>query len=240
MLPGLARRKIEGQTINLKGSVLQMHKPNNLLEADVREELDWDGLLDDTRIVVNAKDGVVTLSGTVNSYYDSVLASDDTLSVGGVIAVDNELLVGLLGKAIADADIAESSSDALDRDRFVPKGAVRVTVTDGWVTLSGEVRHHFQRQAAEHAVERVDGVLGITNTIAITSDPIPSDVVARINKALRRNAIVDDSMIEVSNSGHTIYLDGTTSSWTAKRAAEDVSWDAPGVTDVVNRIVVVP
>jgi osmotically-inducible protein OsmY len=217
-----------------------MHKPNNLLEADVREELDWDGLLDDSRIVVAAKDGVVTLSGAVSSYYDSVLASEDTLSVGGVIAVDNELLVGLLGEAIADVDIADDCSSALDRDRFVPNGAVSVMVTDGWVTLSGEVRHHFQRQAAEHAVRRVDGVLGISNKIEMTSDPIPSDVVARINKALRRNAIIDDSMIEVSNSGHTIYLDGTSSSWTAKREAEDVSWDAPGVTDVVNRIVVVP
>lgn len=217
-----------------------MHKPNNLLEADVREELDWDSLLDDTRIVVSAKDGVVTLSGAVNSYYDSVLASEDTLSVGGVSAVDNELLIGLLGKAISDVDIADDCSDALDRDRFVPKGAVSVTVTDGWVTLTGEVRHHFQRQAAEHAVQRVDGVLGITNGIAITSDPIPSDVVTRINKALRRNAIIDDSLIEVTNSGHTIYLDGTTTSWSAKSEAEDVSWDAPGVTDVVNRIVVVP
>jgi osmotically-inducible protein OsmY len=217
-----------------------MHKPNNLLEEDVRAELDWDSLLDDSRIVVAAKDGVVTLSGAVNSYYDSVLAFDDALSVGGVSGVDNELLVGLVGKAIADADIADDCSDALDRDRFVPKGAVSAIVNDGWVTLSGEVRHHFQRQAAEHAVERVDGVLGITNSIAITSDPIPSDVVDRINKALGRKAIIDDSMIEVSNSGHTIYLDGTAGSWTAKRDAEDASWDAPGVTDVVNRIVVVP
>ena len=240
MLLGVARRKMLGKTNQQERMVRSMHKPNNLLEGDVREELDWDSLLDDSRIVVTAKDGVVTLSGAVNSYYDSVLASEDALSVGGVSAVDNELLVGLLGKAIADVDIADSCSDALDRDQFVPKGAVNVTVTDGWVVLNGDVRHHFQRQAAEFAVRRVDGVLGITNRVGITSDPIPSDVVARINKALRRNAIIDDSLIEVSNSGHTIYLDGTTSSWNAKRKAEDVSWGAPGVTDVVNRIVVAP
>jgi osmotically-inducible protein OsmY len=217
-----------------------MHKPNNLLEADVREELDWDGVLDDSRIVVTAKDGVVTLSGTVSSYYDSVVAFEDTLSVSGVSAVGNELLVGPLGEAIADVDIADDCSSALDRDRFVPKGAVSVMVTDGWATLSGAVRRHFQRQAAEHAVQRVDGVLGITNKIDITSDLIPSDVVASINKALGRNAMIDDSLIEVSNSRHTIYLDGTASSWAAKREAEDVSWDAPGVNDVVNRIVVAP
>jgi osmotically-inducible protein OsmY len=239
MLPARGVAQYLKKTANERSGFL-MHKPNNILEADVREELDWDSLLDDSRIVVTAKDGLVTLSGAVNSYYDSVLASEDTFSVGGVSAVDNELLVGLLGKAITDVDIADDCSDALDRDRFVPKGAVSVTVTDGWVALSGEVRHHFQRQAAEHAVGRVEGVLGITNRLGITSDPIPSDVVARIDKALRRNAIIDDSLIEVSNSGHTIFLDGTTSSWTAKREAEDVSWNAPGVTEVVNRIVVVP
>ena len=217
-----------------------MHKPNNLLEADVRAQLDWDLILDDSRIVVAAKDGLVTLSGAVPTYYDAVLASEDTLSVGGVSAVDNELLIGPLGEVIADVDITAACIVALGADRLVPQGTVSTMVNEGWVTLSGEVRHHFQRQAAEHAVQRVDGVLGITNKIEITSDPIPSDVVDRINKALGRLAIVDDSLIEVSNSGHTVYLDGTTSSWTAKRQAEDAAWWAPGVTDVVNRLVVVP
>jgi osmotically-inducible protein OsmY len=225
---------------NQKGKVSFMHKPNNLVESDVREALEWDLPLDDTRIVVSAKDGVVTLSGAVSTYYDSVLAQEDAYGVGGVTAVNNELLVGGVGEAIADADIAADCMAALDRDRFVPKGAVSASVDGGWVTLAGEVRHHFQRQAAEHAINRIDGVLGITNKIAITSDPIPSDVVSRINKALRRSAIVDDSLINVSNSGHTIYLDGTTASFAAKRQAEDAAWDAPGVSDVVDRLVVVP
>lgn len=217
-----------------------MHKPNNLLESDVQGELDWDPRFDNSRIVVKANDGKVTLTGAVDTYYDSLLASDDARSVGGVKSVDNELLVGLVGDAVADADVAADCLDALDRDRFVPKGAVSVTVVDGWVTLSGEVRHHFQRKAAEHVVSHVDGVLGVTDNITLPSDTMPSDVADRINKAFQRDAIIDDSLVEVSTSGNTVYLDGTVGSWYAMDEAVDTAWEAPGVTDVVNRLVIAP
>jgi osmotically-inducible protein OsmY len=217
-----------------------MHKPNNLLDMDVNDELDWDFRIDRSRIVVEAKDGRVTLSGTVPTFYESTLAEEDVWAVGGVTAVDNQLLVGLVGAAIADVEIAAACMRALDADKFVPKGAVSASVTAGWVTLTGEVRHHFQRQAAERAVRHVDGVLGITEKVGISSEPIPSDVVDRINKAFRRNAIIDDSLITVTNAGHTIYLDGTTDSWAARQAADGAAWAAPGVDDVIDRLVIVP
>jgi osmotically-inducible protein OsmY len=217
-----------------------MHKPNNLLESDVQDELDWDPAFDSSRVGVKANDGTVTLSGAVDTYNDRALASDDAWSIGGVKFVDNELMVGLVGDAIADADIVAKCLDALDRDRFVPKGAVTVTAVDGWVTLSGEVRRHFQRQAAHYAVSRVDGVLGITNNITLTSDTMPGDVVDRINKAFKRHAIIDDSTIQVSTAGNTVYLDGTVDSWYAMDEAVNTAWKAPGVIDVVNRLVIVP
>jgi osmotically-inducible protein OsmY len=217
-----------------------MHKPNNLLESDIKESLDWDPGLDDSRIRVTADDGRVTLSGSVPTYYDEVLATEDAWTVAGVKALDDHLLVGLLGDAIADADIAADCEAALDRDRFVPKGSVTATVLEGTVTLRGEVRHHYQRRAAEHAVSRVDGVLGVDNLLTISSEPIPSDVADRINKAFQRSAIIDDSRITVTNSGHTIDLDGTVGSYAALRQAEDTAWAAPGVTDVVDRLVIEP
>src|SRR5208282_1261365 len=128
-----------------------MHKPNNILEHDVKSELDWDPLVDSTQIIVKADDGNVTLTGAVPTYYDWTAASEDALSVGGVKSLDNELMVGLVGAAIADGDVAAACVAALDRDRLVPTGAVTVQVLGGWVTLSGTVRHHFQREAAKNA-----------------------------------------------------------------------------------------
>ena len=142
-----------------------MHKPNNLLELDVSDALDWDPMLDATRVVVNADDGQVSLSGTVPTFYEASLATEDAWTVGGVRKVDNELLIGLVGAAITDDEITAACARALDADRFVPSGSVTASANDGWVTLSGQVRRHVQRQAAEHAVRKVDGVLGLTDKI---------------------------------------------------------------------------
>jgi osmotically-inducible protein OsmY len=217
-----------------------MQKTNRRLETDVQDELDWDPVFDSSRVSVKASDGSVTLTGAVDSYYDTILASDDAWSVSGVRSLDNELMIGLVGDAIGDADVASSCREALDRDRLVPKGAVSVSVVEGWVTLSGEVHRHFQRKAAHDAVSGVNGVLGITNKVTLTADTIPGDVADRINKAFLRDAIIDDSLIDVSTAGNTVYLDGTVGSWYAMDEAVDTAWEAPGVTEVVNRLVIVP
>lgn len=216
-----------------------MHKPNKLLEADVADELDWDPQLDDTRITISATDGQVTLTGSVPTFYEVGRASDDVMLVGGVKGLENRLLVGLVGDAVTDAEIAVAAANALDADRLVPKGAVNVDVLEGFVTLAGEVRHQYQRKAAEFAVRRVDGVLGMDDNITLTSEPIPTDVADRIQKTFRRRAIIDDSQIEVSNVTNTIYLDGKVDSWPARDAADDAAWEAPGVDNVVDRLQVV-
>jgi osmotically-inducible protein OsmY len=213
-----------------------MHKPNNLLKLDVEDQLAWDPQVDTTRIVTSADDGKVTLTGSVPSLYQVTRAGEDATLVGGVKVLDNELLVGLLGDAITDAAIAAASTDALKGDSFVPQGSVTVDVRDGWVTLGGEVRRHYQRVAAEHAVRKVDGVLGIDNGIALTDEPIPGDVADRIKTAFQRAAIINDSLIEVSNDDHTVYLDGKADSWVARQAAEETAWNAPGVNMVIDRL----
>jgi osmotically-inducible protein OsmY len=217
-----------------------MYKPNDILENDIMEELDWDVSLDDSQIIVKADKGQITLTGAVPTYTDLLEAGDDTWAVRGVTAVNNELLVGLDGEAIADTDLAKQCVAALDSDRLVPHGAVSVKVVDGWVTLNGRVRRHVQREAAKYAVAHVRGVRGLTDGIEISADPVPSDVAERINKAFARKTILTSSIIQVTNSGSTIYLDGTTDSRAAMQTAEDTAWDAPGVTEVIDRLVLIP
>ena len=217
-----------------------MHKPNHLLEFDVKDTLDWDLTIDDRRIEVKADDGHVTLTGSVASYYERTRATEDAWTVGGVKTLDNELLVGLEGAVINDAQLEQACRNALDHDRVVPKGSVTPTVRDGYVQLRGHVRNAFQRDAAEIVVGRLDGVLAIENLIAISSEPIPSDVADRVNKAFKRSAIIDDSKIKVTNDGHTIYLTGVVGSYAAMREALDTAWQAPGVDNMVNDLVIVP
>jgi osmotically-inducible protein OsmY len=217
-----------------------MHKPNKILEMDVLDSLDWDPQIDDTRINVAADKGTVTLTGSVPSYFDSARAVDDTTTVRGVTDIDNQLLVGLVGDAITDAEIAVACAAALSTDRFVPNDAVTADVIEGFVTLNGQVRRHYQRQAAEFAVSKVDGVLGVYNAVTLTNAPLPGDVAERIGKALERSSMLDNADIDVTNDGATIFLDGTTTSWNARQQAEDTAWAAPGVMSVVDRIAIVP
>jgi osmotically-inducible protein OsmY len=172
----------------------------------------------------------------VYSYPELLHAEDDAWSVKGVTDVDDKLLVGPLAEAIADSDIASQCIEALNRDSHVPKGSITVEVRQGWVTMYGRVRHHFERVSAKHDIGRVAGVLGITDTVSIDGDPIPSDVSARITTALERSSLLHDAEIEVSNTGSVIYLDGQVASYAARQKAEDVAWSAPGVTDVVDRL----
>jgi osmotically-inducible protein OsmY len=217
-----------------------MHKPDSLLEFDVQDTLAWDPALDGQRITVKADSGTVALTGSVPTYHDKLRATEDAWTVGGVRSVDNELLVGLVGEAVNDAQVANACRDALDHERFVPKGAVTPAVTNGRVQLRGQVRNPFQREAAEIAVSRVDGVLAIENLIALSREPVPSDIADRISKAFKRSAIIDDSTVVVTNDGHTVFLTGVVGSYAAMREALDTAWNAPGVHNVVNDLVIEP
>ncbi len=113
-----------------------MHKPDKLLGAAVREELLWDPHLDDRRVVVRAQNGRVTLSGWVPSYEHKTVAVDDTWAKGGVRDVDDELLIGAAGEAVADDELTEACRRALRAEGLVPDGAVKVRVKAGRATLS--------------------------------------------------------------------------------------------------------
>ena len=143
-----------------------MHEPDKLLEAEVREELIWDPHLDDMRVVVKAENGRITLSGWVPNCEQKAVAVDDTWAMGGVRDVDDELLVGVAGEPVVDSELAEVCRRALRANKLVPDRAVKVSVMAGRATLSGEVRRLYQRTAAERAVRRVDGILGVTSNVA--------------------------------------------------------------------------
>jgi osmotically-inducible protein OsmY len=154
-------------------------------------------------------------------------------------AVDDELLVRAVFEAMADAETALDCVAALDAERRVPRGAVKVKVEQGWLTLSGEVHDDQERRASRRAIQKVKAILGVTDNIVIASDAVvPSEVAAHINRALRRSPVVDQPMINVAVEGHRVYLDGTVSSPISMREAEDAAWAVPGVVKVIDRLVI--
>jgi osmotically-inducible protein OsmY len=209
------------------------------IQRDVLDELSWEAELQPNEIGVMVDDGVVTLTGWVDSFGKKWAAERAAHRVRGVVAVANDIEVRLPGSAErTDADIAAAATRALQWDAMVLPGTVKVTVSHGWVTLDGQVEWQFQRREAERAVRRLTGVRGVTNLISVKPkvEPSPADLKRRIEEALVRSAETDAKRIEVKVDGSKITLKGTVKSWAERDAAERVAWSAPGVSEVENKI----
>jgi len=215
-------------------------KTNVELQQDVQEAINWEPLLNAAEIGVIVKDGVVTLTGTVDSYAKKWEAEKAVKSVRGVKVVIERIDVKL-NKSLGtkdDNEIADDLLKAAEWDWQIPKKQIMAKVEDGWVTLEGEVEWNYQREAAYDIAKNQYGVKGVTNNITIEK---PRDQVEReaIERALRRNLFIDNSNITVNVSDHSVTLKGSVPSWYQKDKAEKIVWKARGVQNVNNQLKVI-
>jgi len=211
------------------------------LRHDVLEELEWEPSIDAAHIGVTGRDGVITLTGVVNSYLEKLTAERVAKRVHGVSAIANDIEVRLPGTALrSDSDIARAAVDVLKWRTSVSYGQLKVSVTKGWITLEGEVDWQYQKDAAFDAVHHLVGVKGVTNLITVMPRVSTTEITSRIEAAFRRSAEVDAHKVRVETHEGKVTLRGGLRSWSERREAERTAWAAPGVTNVENFIVVTP
>jgi osmotically-inducible protein OsmY len=209
------------------------------IQKDVLAELKWDARVQPNEIGVAVKEGVVTLTGWVDSYIKRWAAEESAQRVRGVRAVVNEIEVRLPSSSErTDEDIAKGALEALEWDALVPAEKIQVTVSKGWVTLRGEVEWQYQKEDAERVVRRLTGVRGVTNLITVKPRVTSTELKEKIQSALLRSAQTDAQRITVEVQGTKVILKGTVRSWAEREEAERAAWLAPGVTAVDNRITV--
>ncbi|MGH9237315.1 MAG: BON domain-containing protein [Vicinamibacterales bacterium] len=204
----------------------------------VVRELDWDPDVDASAIGVSAQNGVVTLTGFVDTYAGKLAAERVAKRVRGVRAIANDVTVRLTVDR-TDADIAADAAAALKVQTTVAD-KVTIAVHHGRIGLTGTVEWFTQKEAAADAVKHVPGVRGVANYIDVASKPVFRDVHRRIVSALHRNADLDARNLRVEVAGDVVTLTGTVGSWLQRDAAERGAASAPGIRRVQNRIVVVP
>jgi len=210
------------------------------LRKDVIDELEWDPSVNAAHIGVAVEKGVVTLSGHVATYAEKIAAERAVRRVRGVRAIAEEIEIRLpSAKKTSDDEIAKRAANILDWDSQVPKGAIEITVHNGWVTLDGAVDWQFQRRAAEDDVRKLSGVAGVNNRLTINSRPQIPEIQQRIEEALRRNAEIEAKGVQVTVSGGTVTLTGTVHDWVEHDAIKNAAWSAPGVQSVEDRLTVI-
>jgi osmotically-inducible protein OsmY len=204
----------------------------------VVRELDWDPEVDAGAIGVTAKNGVITLTGFVDTYAGKLAAERIVKRVRGVRAVANDITVRLTVER-TDADIAADAAAALKLQARVPE-TVKIAVHHGHISLTGRVEWFTQKVAAASAVQHVPGVRAVANHIDVAPKAAYRDVHSRIKAALHRNADLDARNLRVEVAGDTVTLTGTVGSWLQRDAAEHGAAGAPGIRTVDNQILVVP
>ena len=216
-------------------------KSDSEIERDVKDELSWNPDLDATDIAVSVKKGVVTLTGFVRSYTDKFEAEAAAKRVSGVVAIANDIEVRMPSvDERPDPEIARDAVAAIKSQLPISSEKIKVIVKNGWITLEGQVEWQYQRSTAEHAVRRIKGLKGVSNMIQLKPHAQPSEIKRKIQEAFRRNAEVDSNRIIVEADGGVVTLKGTVRSWVEREEAERAAWAAPGVTNVVDQVVVSP
>jgi osmotically-inducible protein OsmY len=212
-------------------------KTDSEIKKDVLAEMEWDPEVNAAHVGISVKDGVVTVSGHLDTYAEKFAIDRALRRVDGVSAIAMEVDVVLSPEhRRGDSEIAAAAAQALKWQARLPDGKLRVSVEHGWVHLSGEVDWEFQRRAAEKAVRPLTGVVGVSNEITLASKALPADLTQRISQALQRQALREAKRVEVSVDGTKVTLRGQVHSWQERDAVQGAVWAAPGVRTVINEL----
>lgn len=207
------------------------------LRQHVLNELEFEPALDAAHIGVIVEAGVVTLAGYVRSYAERAIAEQAVARVRGVKGLAQELQIRLPHNKKSDDDqIARRALKIIAWDVSLPDDRIRVRVQSGWVTLTGTVEWNYQRSAAEEAVRKLSGVIGITNLVAVRPHVDAKDVKSHIEDALKRNAQLDADAIRVSVDGEKVILEGHVQAWHERSIAEKAARSTAGVGAVEDRV----
>ncbi len=209
------------------------------LRQHVIDELEFDPAILATHIGVAVGDGIVSLSGQVASFAEKKAAEAAAQRVKGVRGVAEAITVILREAHLtSDEDLVRQALCMVEWDTTMPTAAIHISAEKGWLTLSGDVDSYFQSQSAQKAVQKLKGVIGVTNRINMRAKVSSHDITTRIKQVFERRDIEDAGDIHIAAYGGKVTIEGHVRSMHERKLAERAAWGAAGVTFVENHLVV--
>jgi osmotically-inducible protein OsmY len=241
---GVGLRPQEDDSGEIKEDVMlqTIRKSDIQIQQDVMRELRWDTRIGSTEVGVEVDKGIVSLTGTVENFAKKHAATEAAHRVAGVLDVANDVQVHLPGTpGRTDTEIARAVRSALEWDAFVPDQRIKSNVSEGWVTLEGEVDFLREREDAGRVIRRLAGVRGVWNQITVKPKKVdPVALRKMIGEALERRAEREAEQIGVTVDDGSVTLSGKVHSWLEKDAVVGVIGHAPGVRTVSDKLRIEP
>jgi osmotically-inducible protein OsmY len=210
------------------------------IKRDIVDQLYWDSRVNAADVKVEVFDGIVTLSGSVNTSNARYSATSDAWMIEGVTDVNNDLQVHYESSMSlpTDMQIKSQAENTLLWNEDIDSSKIDVSVSLGIVTLNGTVDSLWKKWEAEQTVFRNFGVVSVENhlTIVPTTSIVDQDIAEDIEKALERNYYVDAEDVSVKVDRGIVTLMGQVPSTTARTHAEDIATYTVGVMDVENEL----
>jgi osmotically-inducible protein OsmY len=139
---------------------------DEMIAENVLNAIRMDRNIKSELIKVNVDSGVVTLYGSVDSYWSKVRSQEIISSIPGVIQIVNDLAV-VPTVSTDDNSIAQQIREALQRMSEIDLESVTIVVEKGVVTLTGKVPHWNAYYSAEFAARNTGGVLDVRNELIL-------------------------------------------------------------------------
>jgi osmotically-inducible protein OsmY len=233
-VPELLRVRVRALVPSLAGKTM---KSDLQLKSDVTSELMGDPSVNAATIGVGVKEGIVTLTGSVDTFMQKHAVEHAARRVAGVRGIALDLEVQLEPRhRRTDAEIVQAALDALRWHALVPDDVIQIEVDNGWVTLMGELDWAYQSLSAEQAVRPLIGVRGITNLVRLKQSASAHEIQSEIASALARHAEREAHRISVQVTGSEVTLQGKVGSLAEHDAAIGTATAARGVTRVIDRL----
>ena len=215
---------------------------DEIVKKRIVEQLAQDARVNAADIQVTVTDGVVTLEGTVPTYFARQEAYQIAWSIEGVANVDNRLTVEYLPPITDDREIKENAQEVLRINPNIDEEEISVTVQGGVVTMNGTVSVLWKKHRAEQVVSDVAGVTEVVNQIAVVpTEKVLDEVIARqIVDAIDRNAEANVSDIDVQVRNGVVTLSGSVDSYLSREEVYKLALYTAGVVSINDRLVVRP